>query len=43
MSLEQVIDRSNNALKRTILHWQNDQKVRAMAEQVALHEKRLAG
>jgi hypothetical protein len=43
MSLEQVINRSNNALKRTILHWQSDQKVRAMAEQVALHEKRLAG
>ena len=43
MSLEQVIDRSNNALRRTILHWQSDQKVRAMAELVAVHEKRLAG
>ena len=43
MSLEQVVDRSNNALRRTILHWQSDQKVRAMAEQVAIHEKRLAG
>ena len=43
MSLEQVVNRSNNAFRRTILHWQSDQKVRAMAEQVAIHEKRLAG